>query len=81
MLAQVGKSFAEARRAFDDAVICGYVSEGEPGEGTSDGSAGGISLHVNPEDGTILHPDMRLIALAQTGASCSLLYCINQILD
>ncbi len=66
-LTQVGKSFAEARRAFDDAVICGFVCEGEPGTETSDRVAGGISLQVNPEDGVILHADMRLIALAQTG--------------
>lgn len=53
-----GKTFGQARRAFDDAVLCGYMREGKDRQ---------PELHVNCKDSDILEGTDRVIALSQTG--------------
>ena len=53
-----GRTFGEARRAFDDAVLCGYVRENPAGQ---------PDMHVNCRDSDVLEDGDRVIALSQTG--------------
>ena len=54
-----GKTFQEARRLFDDAVLCGYIRQGEGGES---------QLNINCSDSDVLEESDRMIALSQDGA-------------
>jgi Castor and Pollux, part of voltage-gated ion channel len=54
-------SYAEVRRSFGDAVVCGFLREASDGQ-TDD------ELHLNPDDDAVLREGDRLIALASTGA-------------
>lgn len=53
-----GKTFQEARRMFDDAVLCGYIRSGEGGQ---------PEMHINCKDQDVLDASDRVIALAQDG--------------
>lgn len=53
-----GKTFLEARRLFDDAVLCGYVRREEDGK---------TKLHINCSDSDVLQESDRVIALSQDG--------------
>lgn len=53
-----GKTFQEARRLFDDAVLVGYSRIGEDGQ---------QQLYVNCSDSDVLQENDRVIALSQTG--------------
>ena len=59
-----GKSFQEARRLFDDAVLCGYIRQGEGGES---------QLHINCQDSDVLQEGDRVIALSQDGGPLPLI--------
>ena len=65
-----GKTFQEARRRFDDAVLCGYVRQGEDGK---------TQLHINCEDTDVLQERDRVIALSQDGGpflyQCPFILC------
>ena len=50
----LGKSYAEARRSFDSAVLCGVLD-------TKTGQA-----HLNPPDDCLLDPHHRLVFLSST---------------
>lgn len=54
-----GKTFQEARRLFDDAVLCGYIRQGEGGKS---------QLNINCSDSDVLEESDRMIALSQDGA-------------
>ena len=53
-----GKTFQEARRLFDDAVLCGYIRRREGGES---------QLNINCSDSDVLQESDRMIALSQDG--------------
>ena len=53
-----GKTFREARRLFDDAVLCGYIRRAEGGES---------QLSINCSDSDVLQETDRVIALSQDG--------------
>ena len=54
----VGMTFQEARRAFDDAVLCGYMRNGGGGQ---------PDLYVNCKDLDVIEEGDRVIALSETG--------------
>ena len=58
-----GKTFQEARRLFDDAVLCGYIRTGEGGEPL---------MHLNCSDEDVLEASDRVIALSQDGLALTL---------
>ena len=58
-----GRTFGEARRAFNDAVLCGYVRETPAGQ---------PDMHVNCPDSDVLQDGDRVIALSQTGGGAPL---------
>ena len=57
-----GKTFKEARRLFDDAVLIGYTRNDENGQ---------PEMRVNCDDSDVLEEKDRVIALCQTGTSLS----------
>lgn len=53
-----GKTFQQARRLFDDAVLCGYIRKAKDSSN---------ELHINCKDSDVLQENDRVIALSQDG--------------